>query len=220
MARVTAHLMISAVLMAAAGIAAPAAAVPIAVGQAFFENFEDYELGPQSFGYCSEPEPDCLGILSGGSIIAQTAQFPASSGTQLYSGTNLLFALPDPYHYSLPGLYANFTSGSNDISLGFYIYDNDLEMEILVANLMVPANQTNLRIGLGTDDHPGHFTRLTMISNATFAIDDLQVGLENVAPGIPEPASWLMMILGFGAVGVRLRRQSRTDRIVQRGPMA
>jgi PEP-CTERM motif len=40
-------------------------------------------------------------------------------------------------------------------------------------------------------------------------IDDLTVN-EATAPAVPEPASWLMMIVGFGAVGTVLRRRERT----------
>jgi len=32
---------------------------------------------------------------------------------------------------------------------------------------------------------------------------------EGIAPGVPEPASWALMITGFGATGVALRRRSK-----------
>jgi hypothetical protein len=39
------------------------------------------------------------------------------------------------------------------------------------------------------------------------AIDDLQFDSRTVPPqGVPEPATWLMMLIGFGAIGVALRR--------------
>ena len=37
-----------------------------------------------------------------------------------------------------------------------------------------------------------------------FALDNLTAG---VAGGVPEPATWAMMVLGFGAVGAALRRR-------------
>lgn len=220
MTKVFEHLLPAAVLFAGFAFAMPAAAVSTPVGYAFFEDFEGYPLGPGTFSYCNEPEQACLGILSGGNIITATPQFLSTSGTQLYSGTNLVFALPDPFHFSLPALYANITTGNAPVQFDLYRYDYDLDVETIVFSLIVPANTTNQRTGHGSDELPESFTRFHMTSPMQFAIDDLQIGLENVWPGIPEPASWLMMILGFGAVGIRLRRPSRTGRIVQRGPMA
>lgn len=40
-----------------------------------------------------------------------------------------------------------------------------------------------------------------------FAVDDLSVSLS--ANGVPEPATWAMLIAGFGLVGASLRRQNR-----------
>lgn len=37
---------------------------------------------------------------------------------------------------------------------------------------------------------------------------DFQMTLGTVAPGVPEPATWGLMILGFGAVGAGMRRRS------------
>ncbi|MEO8813213.1 MAG: PEPxxWA-CTERM sorting domain-containing protein [Caulobacteraceae bacterium] len=39
------------------------------------------------------------------------------------------------------------------------------------------------------------------------AFDDITLGSAN--PGVPEPASWALMLLGVGAVGFGLRRQSK-----------
>lgn len=50
------------------------------------------------------------------------------------------------------------------------------------------------------------FTRVTFTGNADFYIDNI-TGLE-LEPGpdpIPEPTTWAMLILGFGAVGGALR---------------
>lgn len=44
------------------------------------------------------------------------------------------------------------------------------------------------------------------------SIDDLTLGTAAVAPGVPEPAAWMLMIAGFGLVGAAMRR--RADRFV------
>jgi hypothetical protein len=57
-------------------------------------------------------------------------------------------------------------------------------------------------------DPPGVFTPpLAGPSLVVGALGDSPPG--GVAPGVPEPAAWLMMILGFGAAGSALRAQRR-----------
>lgn len=45
--------------------------------------------------------------------------------------------------------------------------------------------------------------------------DDLNIGVrvydDTVTAGVPEPAAWTLMILGFGAAGAALRRRSRAN---------
>ena len=36
--------------------------------------------------------------------------------------------------------------------------------------------------------------------------------IREVAPGVPEPATWAMMLVGFGAIGLALRRRARAAR--------
>ena len=49
-------------------------------------------------------------------------------------------------------------------------------------------------------------------TGGTLTLDDTQ-GWSNAVlytpPGVPEPATWAMMLLGFGAAGAALRRSSR-----------
>jgi len=54
----------------------------------------------------------------------------------------------------------------------------------------------------GTDVSNFSYLRLSSTSNA-FEIDDLLVG------AVPEPASWALMLLGFGGIGLALRRRRK-----------
>lgn len=49
----------------------------------------------------------------------------------------------------------------------------------------------------------------TATSNGFFAIDNFTFGSSAVA-AVPEPATWAMMLIGFGGMGVALRRRRRT----------
>jgi hypothetical protein len=68
--------------------------------------------------------------------------------------------------------------------------------------------------GISTDVGP--ITRFTWISTLG---GQLNTGIDNIytvqAGAVPESATWLMMIVGFGAAGACLRRQnSRTSRLI------
>jgi hypothetical protein len=41
----------------------------------------------------------------------------------------------------------------------------------------------------------------------TYTLDDLTVGGTITVNGVPEPATWAMMLLGFGAIGASMRRR-------------
>ena len=52
------------------------------------------------------------------------------------------------------------------------------------------------------------------ITNADDNHDDFIVRA-TVRPAVPEPATWAMMLVGFGAMGVSLRRRRRTSTLLQ-----
>jgi hypothetical protein len=54
----------------------------------------------------------------------------------------------------------------------------------------------------------GASTTISFFGNATQAFEDERFGIDNVSvTGVPEPASWALMILGFGSAGAVLRRR-------------
>jgi hypothetical protein len=52
-------------------------------------------------------------------------------------------------------------------------------------------------------------SRLTIDNPPATEIDHIQYGLLAAVAGVPEPGTWAMMLLGFGAIGVALRRRRR-----------
>jgi hypothetical protein len=45
--------------------------------------------------------------------------------------------------------------------------------------------------------------------NSLSAIDNLTISTISTAPGVPEPATWAMMLVGFGGLGAAMRRSRR-----------
>lgn len=60
----------------------------------------------------------------------------------------------------------------------------------------------------GTDVSAFTYLRLTSSQNA-FEIDNLAIN------PVPEPATWAMMLLGFGGIGLAMRRKRTTGRLAQ-----
>lgn len=56
---------------------------------------------------------------------------------------------------------------------------------------------------------PGTFTTLTFTDNGTEYWHGLTIGIGSFAAAVPEPGTWAMMIGGFGAAGVAMRRRRR-----------
>lgn len=84
-----------------------------------------------------------------------------------------------------------------------------------LATLTIPANQSGIWFGLSTSFNSGTATSVQLsLINANnvrtgndFAVDDITLSTRSVVNGIPEPASWAMLVLGFGAVGGMMRRR-------------
>jgi hypothetical protein len=84
-----------------------------------------------------------------------------------------------------------------------------------LATLTIPANQAGTWFGLSTNFNSLTATtvQLSLINANTerqgndFAIDDISLSTRSIVNGVPEPASWAMLALGFGAVGGMVRRR-------------
>lgn len=189
-------------------LAAPAGAVQTAIGNSILEDFEGYATGPLSTDYCVVGSPDdCLGTLSGGTIAAGDSSFPAVSGTQVYVGTSIGLSIANAVDFSWPAVMGRVTTGAAPVTLTVYDFDPDSGLEDVVATQHVAAGLTNTSFGAGSESNLLFLTRFTLTSDSPFAIDDLVMGLETVAPGVPEPRSWALLISGFGLTGAVLRRR-------------
>jgi hypothetical protein len=99
-----------------------------------------------------------------------------------------------------------WTDGRNTIT--FTAFDqNNVSLGQLVGN-----HADNSSTGGTAEDrfygvqNAGGISRLTMSNPAGLEIDHIQYG-RNVTGVVPEPATWAMMIIGFGAAGSMIRRR-------------
>ena len=60
-------------------------------------------------------------------------------------------------------------------------------------------------------------TSIAFDTNGTGVTDLRQLRIGGVAAAVPEPATWALMLFGFGAVGVSMRRRRRTTHLPQFG---
>ena len=84
---------------------------------------------------------------------------------------------------------------------------------ILLGTKTIPLSPAGIWYGLSTSFNSGGATSavLSLINANTapggndFAVDDIFLGTNSTV--VPEPATWAMMIMGFGAVGATMRRR-------------
>jgi hypothetical protein len=129
---------------------------------------------------------------------------PVLSGSPLFNGPIAVLFDTDQFGVGFDGGFFNAVG-----STGITAFDR-------AGNLLGTVTNTGTGIeflGLITDDNTaqiaGVFLDLVGSEPAGFGIDNLRFGLPGqvVNPGVPEPASWAMLIAGFGLTGAAMRRR-------------
>jgi hypothetical protein len=139
----------------------------------------------------------------------EALELPAVSPSHVYLGTDITLDIVDNFNYSWQAVAA-FVSGSAPIRFRAWQYDYGLGDDVLVHDVWTAGNDNNTLLAFGSELDPQFLTLIEYSSAAFFAIDDFRIGLPGVAPGIPEPSSWAMLVAGFGLVGAAARRRLAT----------
>jgi hypothetical protein len=117
------------------------------------------------------------------------------------------FDVAPGFRLTLGSIFAStFAFDTRDVEFRVY----DLAYNLLSSSAGTVPLTGGRTFGLTGTSTTGLILQFGQPGNATngFAIDDLTFTVEPLAtPAVPEPASWAMMIAGFGLVGGALRRR-------------
>jgi hypothetical protein len=103
-----------------------------------------------------------------------------------------------------------WTDGADPITFEAFDQNN-----VSLGTITATDNADNNNSGGTAEDrffgftNPGGISSMTISNPGAMEIDHVQYGLVTLAQtvGLPEPSTWAMMLLGFGAVGCALRRK-------------
>ena len=163
----------------------------------------------------SQQGSDVVGVLSGTlslknadfvaktasydpSIYSATAQLNAST-TQCCALTAAIYSASGPSSFGNGSVFLGTATGS---SL-FELKDDSITLPVnysgeALDNTLTLANETIAGLGIT----PGSYVYTLAGSGDTVTL------LFSAAPGVPEPATWGMMLLGFFGLGAMVRRRS------------
>ncbi len=185
-------------------------------------------LGGNSFGFDFNPTIDRVRIVSN---TDRNYVFNPENGSVVGAPTAapLAFAAGDPNQGANPGVtaaaYTSSTFGAAAGTTQLYVLDTDLDVLARQNNnggVLTTVGGFGADLGSrtsfdisGTDAfafNGSTLYRVDLNSGALTSLGNTDRGLFGIAiaaPAVPEPATWAMMMLGFGAVGYAMRRRPK-----------
>ena len=225
-------LLTTGLLAAAAAIAAPAYAAPTIVftqnnfaltepgAAVLFNGFNSAAGSSDGVAYTGTPTPGVaevitpvVNVFSNGTVDPGTSVDPsigASLGNYLSIGTQGSSLSSYSIAFATPVRFLSFVLGSidsyNTVTLNYSDGSAATTLsgrQIIGESDVGPRNNSiQGRVNYFFGDNPA-------LASVTFASSDTAFEIDEIATAVPEPASWAMMIFGFGAVGGALRSARR-----------
>jgi hypothetical protein len=147
------------------------------------------------------------GTGSGASLTNRFASFGAGD----VSNTSVLSQVLNTtagQAYSIGFDFGAFGNGSQSLNVGLFDSDTNAQLTSFTVTDIGSADLDTL-----FQAYTGSFTAIGALTRLSFSISGQPSGnvdalLDNVAVNaVPEPGTWAMMLVGFGAVGYSLRRR-------------
>ena len=126
------------------------------------------------------------------------ANYYSGSNSQNYNG-NLGQSGPGNSYSPFAGAIARGTLGYGTGPFGDSTYN--------VSFTLPDAATTSIRFVGATNEAAIDFTGQTTNGNEAYGIDNVVLSGQRLPGSVPEPASWAMMLLGFGSLGAAMRRK-------------
>lgn len=142
-------------------------------------------------------------------------RFEGVAGTRVDLDFNIAFDNSADVSATTSGLSVlNFSLVGYPIS---YAYSRSTDT-LYLATIFTPSgyrldrNQKTIGIRIGSATSSGAsvfpFAYTNGAGSLYSAFDDTEITISEIKSAVPEPSSWMMMILGFGAVGYAMRRKT------------
>ena len=165
------------------------------------EDFEDETAGDALPGVNAAVFADSVGGIAARPAFNSTGNFGAVLGEPADGNYTINFAASSLFSFALGSLdtYNTLTLLFSDSSELDFIGAGINEG--LIANGNQASADTNGRVTYTVNGGPLIIGARFASTSNSFEFDDLAIR------AVPEPATWMMMILGFGAVGFGMRRR-------------
>ncbi|NJC05311.1 hypothetical protein GGQ97_001104 [Sphingomonas kaistensis] len=148
---------------------------------------------------------DATGVDAAGSLIFYGAGTGSFAGLNCAGSCGTIADIPD---LSTFAAIANFlTLNTNGIAFDLNSISNITRTSDALGGTLAFTGSGTIRFN-GYDATPGIFSFTAQGSNLT------SFSASAVSAAVPEPGTWALMLLGFGAVGYSLRRRRATARFV------